>query len=240
MPLGDSITYGYGSSDLGGYREPLFSAAYEAGQQITFVGSVTSGPATVDGVPFPQGNEGHEGYMIDPDSEGYSGIEPLTGPAIATYRPNIILLMIGTNDCIQDNDGADAPTRLGALIDEIVADAPDALLVVATIPAEYEPGPYPSVPRYQGESTRVLAYDAAIPGVVQARASQGKHVKLVDIYSALGPWSDQWHPDEAGVGLFSDWWHPNDAGYALMGAAWYQAIEGYLRKTQEAGRDALP
>ena len=207
MPLGDSITYGYGSTTGGGYRVELFTEALAANKSITFVGSVTSGPATVSGEPFPKGNEGHSGYSID-DSSQTKGISPLVDQAISTYKPNIILLMIGTNDMHYAIDPPNAPTRLGALMDQITTDAPDSLLVVAQI-----------IPTTGSQNTLTLAYNAAIPGVIQPRVAQGKHIVMVDMFDALKVWS---------YTLYTDSEHPNDAGYALMAQTWYPAIQSVL------------
>jgi lysophospholipase L1-like esterase len=208
MPLGDSITWGYGSTTGGGYRVGVFSQALSAGKSITFVGSQKTGPATVDGKPFPQENEGHSGYSID-DSSQTSGIAgPLTDDAIATYKPNIILLMIGTNDMHYSIDLSNAPTRLGKLIDEIISDAPGSLLVVATI-----------IPANGAQNTPTQAYNAAVPAVVQARMTQGKHVILVDMYASMKSWS---------TSIYTDSEHPNDAGYTIMANTWYSAIAEVL------------
>ena len=209
MPLGDSITWGYGSTTGGGYRVGVFSQALMASRSITFVGSQRTGPATVDGKPFPQGNEGHSGYSID-DSSKTSGISgALTDDAIATYKPNIILLMIGTNDMHDSIDLPNAPTRLGKLLDEITSDAPASLLVIATI-----------IPANGAQNAPTQTYNAAIPAVVQARAAKGKHVILVDMYAALKSWS---------TAIYKDSEHPNDAGYTLMADAWSSAIASVLR-----------
>lgn len=209
MPLGDSITWGYGSTTGGGYRVGVFSRAVAASRSLTFVGSQTTGPATVSGKTFPKENEGHSGYSID-DSSQTSGIAgTLTDSAIATYKPNIILLMIGTNDMHYSIDLANAPTRLGNLLDEITADAPEALIVVATI-----------IPANGAQNTPTQTYNAAIPGVVQTRAAKGKHIVSVDMYAAMKSWS---------TSIYKDSEHPNDAGYDIMAATWYPAIAGFLR-----------
>jgi lysophospholipase L1-like esterase len=208
MPLGDSITFGYGSTTGGGYRVNLFSKALADGKTLTFVGSQSSGPDTVSSKTFPKGNEGHSGYSID-DSSKTSGISPLVDHAIATYKPNIILLMIGTNDMHYSLDLANAPTRLGNLLDQISADAPNALVVVAKI-----------IPANGAQNTPTQAYNAAIPAVVQARVAQGKHFVLVDMFAALKTWS---------TALYKDSEHPNDTGYGLMADTWYPAIANALR-----------
>ena len=207
MPLGDSITYGYGSTTGGGYRVPLLTRALADKHSVTFVGSVSSGPATVSGQPFPKGNEGHSGYSID-DSSSTKGISPLVDQALATYKPNIVLLMIGTNDMHYKLDLPNAPARLGKLLDQITTDLPSALIVVAKI-----------VPANGAQDTLTQAYNAGIPAVVQARTAQGKHLVQVDMYAALDHWSTT---------LFKDSEHPNDAGYSLMADTWYGAIHSLL------------
>jgi lysophospholipase L1-like esterase len=215
MPLGDSITDGVGSSGPGGgYRVELFHAAVQAHQALTFVGSATdpNGPAMLDGKVFPRNHEGHQRFTID-DSATTSGISPLVDQSIATNQPQIILLMIGTNDVNLNVDVPNAPTRLGALLDRMINDAPNALLVVAKITPWMDDGANASV---------VQPYNNAITGVVQTRAAAGKHVIAVDMYAPFTA-----NPNFK-TALMSDFLHPNDAGYVIMGDVWYAAIRSYL------------
>ncbi|HEY8924064.1 MAG TPA: SGNH/GDSL hydrolase family protein, partial [Polyangia bacterium] len=215
MPLGDSITDGVGSSGSGGgYRVQLFHDAVQAHKALTFVGSATdpNGPPTVDGKTFPRNHEGHPGYTID-DSATTSGISPLVDASIAANHPQIILLMIGTNDVNRNIDVANAPTRLGALIDRIIADAPNALLVVAKITPWMDDG---------GANAIVQTYNDAITGVVQSRTTNGKHITTVDMYAAFTAKAN------FKTALMNDYLHPNDAGYVVMGDVWYAAIQSYL------------
>ena len=191
LPLGDSITFGIGYP--GGYRVELFRRALADGKSITFTGSMTNGPSTVDGEPFPRNNEGHSGWRIDQ-------LRPLIPSPALQDEPHIVLLMIGTNDVAQNDDLANAPERLGSLIDLLATNAPDALIVVATL-----------VPLSFG-SAGVEAYNAAIPAVVDERVADGKHVVLVDMFEGF-PTS------ELGDGV-----HPNQQGYERMAGVWYEAI----------------
>jgi lysophospholipase L1-like esterase len=215
MPLGDSITFGFASSG-GGYRVELFRQALAAQRDITFVGVVApggqnapNGPNTVNGQPFPRNHEGFSGFTI---SGGGSGsLAAQVDNAIAQTNPNIILLQIGTNDVNGNINLAQAPQRLGALLDQIINDAPNALLVVAQI-----------IPTLnQQTNTRVQAYNAAIPGLVQARAAAGKHIEVLDLFTVFNS-----NPNFNS--LMNDNLHPNDTGYAVMGQAWFQAIEDVL------------
>ena len=211
LPLGDSITEGFGSSGAG-YRVELFRQAVQNGKNLTFVGSLQNGPDTVQNQAFPKKHEGHDGYTIDTDS-GHSGISgSITDQALANLHPNIVLLMIGTNDINGNVDVANAPKRLGNLIDDITTRAPNALVVVATI-----------IPiANDGTNQKVQTYNAALPGLVNTRASAGKHVVLLDNYAAFSKDSSYQ------TTLMYNYLHPNDAGYVVLGRAMYDAIHAVL------------
>jgi lysophospholipase L1-like esterase len=207
LPLGDSITEGFGSSG-GGYRVELFRQALQNDQRLTFVGTLQNGPNDVEGQAFPKRHQGHGGFTID-SGGNHSGISgSITQTALDMFHPHIVLLMIGTNDINGNIDVGNAPTRLGNLIDDITARAPSALVVVATIiPVANE-----------GTNQKVQAYNAALPAVVNARASAGKHVVLLDNYAAFVKTASY------ASTLMGDYLHPNDAGYAVLGRAFYDLI----------------
>jgi lysophospholipase L1-like esterase len=200
LPFGDSITDGVGMTGGGGYRVELFRKALDAGQSITFVGDLMNGPQMVDGTPFPRRHEGHSGWRI-------AQLGPLIPDPAFEDLPHIVLLHIGTNDIAQNDNLSGAPGRLETLIDQIIAAAPDALVVVAKlIPLNFGSG-----------SSAVGTYNNAIPGIVEERAQAGKHVIMVDQNTGF-PLSEL--PDNV---------HPNEAGYVRMAGVWYEAIKGYLR-----------
>jgi lysophospholipase L1-like esterase len=215
MPLGDSITFGVGSSG-GGYRVDLFRRALADQHDITFVGVVAqggsntpNGPNMVNGQPFPRNHEGFSGFTIS--GGGAGSLAAQVNNAIAQTDPNIVLLMIGTNDVNGNIDLANAPNRLGALLDQITNDAPDALLAVAQI-----------IPTMTAQTnTRVQAYNGAIPALVRTRAAAGKHVVLVDMFTPF-------NSNANFAGLMNDNLHPNDTGYVLMAQTWYAAIDDLL------------
>jgi lysophospholipase L1-like esterase len=215
MPFGDSITDGFNWNTPGGYRVELFRLAQEAGKNVTFVGSGWNGPDTVAGVSFPHAHEGHSGWTIAP-AGGRSGISTLVASVMPKYQPHIVLLMIGTNDAIDNYDMSNAPSRLGALIDSIYAQLPEVFIVVAQ--------PIPS----RGDATkaddtelsaRIKAFNDAIPAVVKSRADDGKPISLVDMFTPF---------NANKAALFADQWHPNLAGYELIGAEWYTALSPFI------------
>ena len=121
MPLGDSITYGVGSSTGGGYRLQLWDDLRVRGFPVDFVGSVKTGPAS-----FDRENEGHPGWKINQ-------IAAKVVTWLMIYRPNIILLHIGTNDFFKNDDPAQAPARLSHLLNLITTTLPGVTVLVAQI-----------------------------------------------------------------------------------------------------------
>lgn len=198
LPLGDSITYGLGVSDNSSYRVELFKKALAAKQKITFVGSLQSGPSMVDGMSFPRNNEGHSGWTISQ----VAGLIP--SPALSN-KPHIVLLMAGTNDMYVSPGPADAPKRLGDLLDKLTAADPQMFIVVAQItPAT-------------SYAAAVKTFNAALPTIVQTRITAGKHVKLVDMNTGFPS------------GALADGVHPSAPGYTFMAGVWYDAIKQWLR-----------
>lgn len=206
LPFGDSITRGAKSTDDGGYRSPLFKLIVAAKQKATFVGSAANGPAEVSGQPFPRNHEGHAGWTIDPGynmlSSSYSGISKLVPSPALDPKPNIILLMIGTNDLFA-RDTAGMSTRLEALLDKIAQDGPNALIVLAQLTPLGHDDP------------NLTAYNAKIPGIVQSHAAKGQHIIGVDM-------------SKLPVNELTDGTHPTDQGYAYMATIWYAAIKDLL------------
>ncbi|MEO7731098.1 MAG: FG-GAP-like repeat-containing protein, partial [Kofleriaceae bacterium] len=147
------------------------------------------------------------GQLPDLDNEGHSGwiISQIAGIAdgvLATYRPNLVTLHIGTNDMNRNIDVANAPARLGALIDQILVDEPEATVLVATlVPANDT-----------ATQARIAEYNRQIPAVVAQRQNAGKHVRVVSMSAVT-------------TADLSDTLHPNDSGYRKMADAFFAGIQ---------------
>ncbi|MFG1606160.1 SGNH/GDSL hydrolase family protein [Actinoplanes sp. NPDC049265] len=190
MPLGASITWGSNSSDGNGYREELRKRMAGAGVTIDYVGSQRSG-AMAD-----KDNEGHPGWRIDQISTEVDGW-------LATYRPDVVLINIGTNDTIQNHDLPGAPGRMRALIQRIVAARPGVKVVVSTL--------VPS--RDAGNNARVREFNAALPAIARDERAAGHRVYLADLFSSLTV-------DDIGA----DGIHPTDGGYRKMADVWFATL----------------
>ncbi len=192
MPLGDSITSGV--RVRGGYRSDLWQLMNASSPGVDFVGSSASGPAELR----DRDHEGHPGWEI-------AQLDARVRGWLTEYRPDIVLLHIGTNDVLRHHALANAPTRLSALLGHITTTLPSAQVYVATI----IPLGRASIDR------RARVYNASVTRLVRARAAVDPHVHLVDMHSALGR-----------KDLTVDGIHPNKAGYSAMAARWFAALRG--------------
>ncbi len=192
MPLGDSITDGI--TVQGAYRTKLWKNITGNGLTVDFVGSLSGGPSELG----DKDHEGHSGWRIDQISNNINSW-------MDKYKPQIVLLHIGTNDISQKYDLGNAPARLGELIDKICNKLPTGgkLYVASIIPISY---------------ADVKSYNSQIAGIVQNKANQGKPVYLVDMYSSLTT-------NDLGDGV-----HPNANGYNKMADVWFNAIKADLAK----------
>ncbi|WP_306212482.1 SGNH/GDSL hydrolase family protein [Actinoplanes sp. RD1] len=186
MPLGASITYGYGSSDGNGYRGRLYERlTRDAGMNVDFVGSQRSGRLR------DRDHEGHPGWRIDQ-------IAAHAGEWLAAYRPDVVIMHLGTNDMIQDYRSATAPERLAALCREIVRRDPGVTVYVSSLVASTD----------TAVDGRIDAFNARLPGVLAGLPQ----VVYVDQHAAM---------DRREL---SDEVHPTDQGYREIADAWYAAM----------------
>ena len=187
MPLGDSITDGFNVS--GGYRINLWQRLVASGRTVDLVGSAFNGPAELG----DHDHEGHSGWLI-------GQIDANIVAWLRATNPHTVLLHIGTNDMNGNVDIANAPARLSALVDHILATAPGVEIFVAQI-----------IPAMNATvESRIVAFNAALPGALQ---SKGPHVHVVNMHSALT------------TADLADALHPSAGGYAKMAAAWFAALQ---------------
>ncbi len=191
MPLGDSNTEGWGSWDLGAYRDDLWQLFENSNFNIDFVG------------PHATGEEG-----FDRDNAGFSGwkiadIDSAVDGWLNDAQPDVVLLMIGTNDILRDDNISSAPSRLNNLIDNITNTLPNTQLLVASIPP---------ISRTEEQAQEVIDFNSHLPGIIDSKAAQGRDVRFVDIYSGL-----TFDDLEDGV-------HPTVEGYSKIADIWYDSI----------------
>ncbi|MFE2071061.1 FG-GAP-like repeat-containing protein, partial [Streptomyces sp. NPDC059467] len=177
LPLGDSITYGYGSTTSSSYRAELWKLMNNEGETPTFVGSQVSGQ-----LPDPY-SEGYPGWRIDQ-------IAGITDKALATYHPTVVTLHAGTNDMNQNYQVDTAPARLNALVGQILADDPGVTVLVAML----VPSKDPTI------QARIDAFNAQVFDLLDARMAQGEKVWVAGMgdIDPDGDLADTLHPNDNG------------------------------------------
>ena len=133
-------------------------------------------------------NEGHDGWTI-------SQIAGIATGVVGEYAPNVVTLLIGTNDINLNEDVSDAPARISTLIDQLFSAAPGAAIVVAAIPPTSD----------QTLQGGLKTFNAAVSLNVLFRRQAGQHIVFVDT-NDIDPNTDK-----------ADTLHPNDSGYQKLG-----------------------
>lgn len=187
MPLGDSLTDGL--TIPGGYRVELWRRIAAAGLHDHFVGSLENGPADL----IERHHEGHSGFRIDQIQERVAGW-------MSSAQPDLVLLMIGTNDVLQAFDLRRAPERLARLVDTILAASPRVRVLLATLPPD------------QAAERQTREFNRGVRVVAKARAAR---VTLVDMHAALSGTPGLFPPANC---------HPTVAGHQQIGDLWWSAI----------------
>ncbi len=210
MPMGDSITDGSSyASTHAGYRGYLYDLLTADGYSFTYVGSLT---VNQDDLPASQRfHEGHSGWNVVQILNG------ITGSNWLNVNPDIITLMIGTNN--RGGGAAGVPSAMNdysQLIDAITSRQPDALILAAQIV------PIP------GQDAFVTAFNSALAGLVSTKKAAGANIAMLDLYTGYPTPYSTTMPDNL---------HPSDIGYAWMGQKWYEAIVANLGI---AGDNGLP
>ncbi len=195
MPLGNSIT------EAVGYRILLWDKLAGAGYAINYVGSQST---PHNNLPDTD-HEGHGGWYIGHIAEEVNGW-------LTTYRPDYILLMIGTNDIAwwTTRNGAEIADAHAALADQILANAPPhTWLLVASIPPQSSKIIEPNkVDRAQ----LVRDFNREMKDRMRRRSDDGHKIVFADIHPRLT------------TAHLSDGIHPNEQGYEIIAQAWFEAL----------------
>ncbi|MEO8617436.1 MAG: Ig-like domain-containing protein [Luteolibacter sp.] len=207
MALGDSLTSG--NTIQGAYRNRLYSLLTGAGYNVDFIGTQTdsNNPTLPD-----RDHQGMGGYRIDMIQTGL----PFWLNAIED--PDVVLLMIGTNDFSANFNVASAQTRLAELVSDIATKRPFAKIILSNLLLRTDS------PSFEALQT---IYNAAIPGIVNDQVALGRQVTFVDMHSALLP------------GDFEEGVHPTQAGYDKMADTLFPAVTSVMPPQGSANPPAI-
>ncbi|KAL2064102.1 hypothetical protein VTL71DRAFT_4596 [Oculimacula yallundae] len=188
MPLGASIVTGVGSSSGNGFRKPLRDQLRFKGWAVNMVGSKMNGNMA------DRNFEATSGHVIDQvrDSARNSYV----------YKPNVVLMNVGTNDANQ-NLVLGARNRMEGLLTDLwgANGMSKTFVVISSVLRRNDA---------QAERNR-LDINEQYKSLVARLKSQGKPIEYVDIDVPLNELTD-------GI-------HPNDAGHKKMAIKFWYAIE---------------
>jgi len=201
MPLGDSITYENHFSDIShprpkgarsAYRNYLWYKLRDINYDANFVGSQVAGEDIEPS--FDPNNEGHPGWTsYEIADKVYNWVRE--------FKPDIILLHIGSNDWDDSVSGVD--TILARINRASKDDNRDIKTIVALI-----------LDRANHEEW-IVKFNNNLRKLIKKYQYNGQDIELVNMYSGA---KIDYKND------MSDNTHPNNIGYEKMANVWFSAI----------------
>ena len=209
MPMGDSLTRGDDvdnpSEPSAGYRAVLSVLLAEQFPDLrfVFVGSqISGGTSTADGLELyrHEGHNAHTVYYLDYGAP-YFGIYQLCDEWLAKYQPDVVILMLGTNDLgLNGSMGDGAATQTAAyqlqLMKKLKDQAPIRFFLLATSPPRNGDGGFNHV---------VSLYNELLADNAKKVRKSGTPVETSDVYALI---------ESIGASAFChDTGHMNRSGY---------------------------
>ncbi|MDR2462386.1 MAG: GDSL-type esterase/lipase family protein [Verrucomicrobiales bacterium] len=217
--IGDSITQGNADGDpAGSPRSYLYDKLQAAGYTFAYTGV---GAANAEGLPNDDNYKYHSGIsgaVIGSDYSGRYGhtqrlADDWNRGWLRDHKPDVILIMLGTNDVDNAIDLTNAPARLAAFIDAIFNQpgAGNPTILLATIAPNRKSAQ---------KIADTLAFNAELPALAQSFQTRGRDVYLADHFTLLN--------DSYALSMNGDNLHPNAQGNQLMAQAWFDAINALV------------
>lgn len=193
LPVGASVTFGVGSTMGDSYRKDLLDLLKAQGTTAEMVGSKQHGKDFANNQV-----EATSGFVI-------AQIAKSVQTAAPKFRPNLVLLDAGTNNCNKGGEVPDAGKQVAAIVDDVYARSPGATVVLATVLANKD----------AAQDKCRVGVNAQYQALAADLAAKKARFVLADMRSPEGPTTAD----------LSDSRHPNDAGYAKMAAVWLKGIQ---------------
>ncbi len=251
LPLGNSITFDKRSRDTDerdvddriGYRFPLYQLFNSSPIGIDFIGSEYAGNNFFYPDTNNAANAGFPGITDDQlaellttgvlDMPQYGG-EPVaitTGPYLETYKPDVILLHIGTNG--NESNGGQSPDDIETILDEI--DRVEILLgkkIDVLVARIINRSPVQNFVTLFNDSVEAMIIDRINNRINDAYPD---NIKILDMESGAGLFyeisADDFINGVSGEpGDMHDPLHPNDKGFVKMAQVWFNGIIDILPK----------
>lgn len=151
-----------------------------------------------------------DGTMSNSEHEGWRGfrideIEKKAKKSVQDLFPNIFLVNVGSNDCLQSFDIDRAGERMCQMIDFLWLACPQSTILLSTLLVSAD----------KKVSSMVISVNAQIRALVETKSSERRKILLVDMYS----------PDGPDAQCLVDGMHPNNQGYEKMAILWLRGMQ---------------
>jgi lysophospholipase L1-like esterase len=200
MTLGASVCRGDVSNGTVGFRKPLRDKLVSVGNKVNMVGSERVGEMRDNDV------EAHPGNRVDQVHEWASHSVP-------TSKPNLFLMNVGSNDCLQHWDLPNYHVRLHDFINYLLRQSPKGTVVMSTLLTNTVPDTEPCI----------LHLNRQIRELYTTLAMAGRPVVLAEMHDQFVPEGDSLERPHR-ENITPDGTHPDDAGYAMMARIFFQSI----------------
>ena len=197
MAMGDSITMGAGDMDQGGFRRGLWEGLQARGWEVDMVGRLRNGRGDWD--------LDHEGW----GGRGVGWWRKRAPRVLDMHEPDVVLLMIGTNDIITMRPPEELASHVVDLARDVAEHRPECAVLVSSIPV------------WVRRPDRSEAFNARLKAGTEGL--QLANVHFVDVAGSLTPEDIAPNVHKTGPGL-----HPNKEGYAKLIQRWLNAIGRHL------------
>ena len=222
LPLGNSITNGTGSYNS--YRRSLWQLLHKANFNFDMIGSwaLHHGGGPVPEPDFDMDHEGHSGWtahdVLQPP--GWDEHRGNIDKWLLLYRPDIVLMELGTNEVFQCLGAEKILDDMSLIIEKIRQKNKTVKILIAQIPPLGEQW---AAKKLCGTDTSyaeaIKIFNTSIVKFAQNNSTSRSSVIVVDQFTGVDPSKDMY-----------DDIHPNTNGEKKMAERWFKALAPLLRR----------
>lgn len=240
MCMGDSITFGHRVP--GSYRKFLYHNLISKGYKIKMVGAQNNkfekyyynNDNPSDYFEYQDDNSGFSAYTICAHKNRKGLLEKLKETKCLNLKPDIIILLIGTNNVMDNIDFDLTINNFISLIEYILNNMnKNSILFINTIP-DMDPNHetnYNWFPYYRKDNiddievkndvnNNVKKYNNKIKEIIEDYRNKNYNIRIEDLNPIIKDLDN----------LFIDGIHPNNNGYKIIGEFWTEIIDKYLKE----------
>ena len=240
MCMGDSITFGHRMP--GSYRKFLYHNLISKGYKIKMVGAQDkkiekyyyNKDNSSEYFEYQDDNSGFSAYTICAHNNRKGLLEKLKETKCLNLKPDIIILLIGTNNVMDNIDFDLTINNFISLIEYILNNMnKNSILFINTIPdmnPNHEDN-YNWFPYYRKDNiddievkndvnNNVKKYNNKIKEIIEDFRNKNYNIRIEDLNPIIKDLDN----------LFIDGIHPNNNGYKIIGEFWTEIIDKYLKE----------